>query len=136
MFYEGLGRLLAHASEALNDEVRPHVGEDAARTQLDAVAALCADIGAMWPILFEALNEETRILADVVDPPGSEADSGLSRYDTLLRRMNEELDALEGTADDGRREELRGAMAAAAAVQQRVVERAAATSASAVVKRI
>ena len=51
MFYDALGRLAGYSADVLQQEVRSHVTDERARVQLDAVSALCADIGAMWPFL-------------------------------------------------------------------------------------
>jgi hypothetical protein len=130
MFYEGLGRLLEHAGDALREDVRPYVGDERARTQLDAVAALCADIGAMWPALFDALRQETGVLERAVAGEGE----GLDRYAGLLRRINAELDRLDPNRDRERVEEIRSALGAAAAIQQHVIDAAARDGSS--VKRI
>jgi hypothetical protein len=137
MFYDALGELLAYAAQALATDVRPHVGDDPARTQLDAVAALCADIGAMWPDLFRALAEENRILERAL---GEECDATdeLGRYRVLIAKLGEQLTAartLPGGEAGERLERLRGAMSAAARVQDEMV-RAAMSSKVDTVKRV
>jgi len=122
MFYDALGGLLTHAAVTLS-EVRPHVTDDAARTQLDAVAAVCEDIGAMWPALFAALAEENRIMEKIVGSESLAADE-LTRYRQLSARLSRELDVAHGcAAGDGaaRLEQLRTGLSAAAGVQEALV---------------
>jgi hypothetical protein len=137
MFYDALGELLAHAAEVLSTEVRPHLTDEGARTQLDAVTALCADIGMMWPGLFRALAEENRILEQTV---GAESDTvdELTRYRLVLARLNDSFDAAHARPDSDtvqRLENLRAGLSAAAAVQEALVAAAALSSATAV-KRV
>ena len=137
MFYDALGELLAHAAEVLSSEVRPHLADNGALTQLDAVTALCADIGMIWPRLFGALAEENRILQQTVGAESGAVDE-LTRYRLLLARMNDSFDAAHALCDTGavqQLENLRAGLSAAAAVQDALVSAAASSSAT-VVKRV
>jgi hypothetical protein len=137
MFYDALGELLAYAGQALSAEVRPYVSDDRARTQLDAVVALCADIGTMWPNLFGALAAENRILEQALGEDRDSADE-LGRYRALLAQLNAQLDdarTLPISAASERLEALRAALSASATVQAELVQ-SAASSGPGVVKRV
>jgi hypothetical protein len=137
MFYDVLGELLTRAAEVLSTEVRPHLTDDGARTQLDAVTALCADIGTMWPSLFAALAQENRILEQTVGTHSGVVDE-LTRYRLVLARLNDSFDTAHARPDSDavqRLENLRASLSAAAAVQDALVATAALSSATAV-KRV
>jgi hypothetical protein len=137
MFYDALGELLAYAAQALATDVRPHVDDDPARTQLDAVAALCADLGAMWPDLFRALAEENRILERTLGEACDCTDE-LARYRILIAKLGEDLTATHALPDSEARqrlETLRVGMAEAARVQEEMVT-AATSSKVDTVKRV
>jgi hypothetical protein len=140
MFYDSIGRLLTCAADVLETEVRPYVADEQAAVALDAVAALCTDVGAMWPALFATLHEETRILeAACGDRASAGARDHLSRYREVQRTVNAELDRLR-EADDAecnrRLADLRTALVRAASAQEALLAMAATTSRHSPVKRI
>jgi hypothetical protein len=124
MFYESLGILLTQAAEVLRRNVRAEVHDERAQTQLDAVAAVAADIGAMWPALFRGLEQENRILEAALgyESPRAADDGPMERHRELTRELNRRLDALERSGGGTAVEALRQALAAAADVQRSVVE--------------
>jgi hypothetical protein len=129
MFYESMGLLLEQAGLVLDRSVRDHVTDERALTQLDAVAALVADIGAMWPGLFGGLEHEHRILAGALPADGAVPDQEdldpLGSYRATVTAFNDEIDRLHTDAPpdrEARLQALRAAMGEAAEVQRNVVE--------------
>jgi hypothetical protein len=124
MFYESLGLLLEEAARVLGGSVRERVDDERVLTQLDGVAALVADVGAMWPHLFAGLAEETLILEAAVG--ASDAAAGpFERYRAAIGAVNDriaELHADEAKRDDAAIDKVRAALLAAADVQRRVLE--------------
>jgi hypothetical protein len=125
MFYESLGLLLEEAARVLGGSVREQVGDERVLTQLDGVAALVADVGAMWPDLFAGLAEETLALEAAAGASSDPAAGPFERYQAAIRAVNEriaELHADGAERDDAAIDELRAALLAAADVQRRVLE--------------
>jgi hypothetical protein len=135
MFYESFGMLLEQSAQVLSRDVRPEVGDERVRTQLDAVAALAADIGALWPALFRGLEEENRILAEALgtDTPSAEHLGPIERHRALVAQFNERLQSAAGR-DPAAVAALRDAIAATADVQRAVME--SASNGSVAVRRI
>jgi len=128
MLYDALGAILRAAAETLYRDVRPHVDDERARTQLDAMAALASDVGAMWEGLFAGLERHDAILADALRED-VDGDDPLARHHALVAALNARVAELQSAGTDEARAErarLRTAMAAAAEVEQAVVERVAA----------
>ncbi|MEA2143619.1 MAG: hypothetical protein QOI64_2049 [Solirubrobacteraceae bacterium] len=124
MFYESLGIVLTQAAEVLKRDVRAEVHDERVQTQLDAVAAVAADIGAMWPALFRGLEQENRILEAALGNGAARAagDDPMERHRELARELDRRLDALERGGDAAAIAALRQAIVAAADVQRSVVE--------------
>jgi hypothetical protein len=142
MFYEVWGMLLERADQVLRRDVRDHVADPAARAQLDAVALMLSDLGAMWPRLFEGLQAETRLFARAAgtDPaqPASGPDPWQAHQDAVLA-LNERITAarqLAGAEREVALRTLREAIMAAAEVQGEIVEAAAARTADRPGRRI
>jgi hypothetical protein len=131
MFYESIGPLLERAAEVLVGDVRGHVADDFARAQLDAVAAIVSDVGAMWPALPRGLEEETRILEGAVtaDADHSDEPDPLRRHLAAVASLNDEIDRVHrrGTGGAARGRELRAAIRLAAEAQRRVMDASPAT---------
>ena len=125
MFYESFGILLEQAARVLSRDVRPEVGDERVRTQLDAVAALVADVGALWPALLRGLEEENEILAEALDahPPAVAAAGPIERRRALIALLNDRIDAA-AEGDAARLAELQEAIRASADVQRRIMETA------------
>jgi hypothetical protein len=129
MFYDDFGRLLDEAGRVLTGTVREHVEDERVRAQLDGVASLLADLAAMWEGMFQALEQENRVLEAALRgdaPATTPAPDPLARQRAALAELNERLVAL---GESGRPHEsvheLRTALLAAADAQAELVARAA-----------
>jgi hypothetical protein len=140
MFYELFGLLLEQASEALSTAVRPHVADERARTQLDAAAALLADLAAMWSRLFSALEAEAEILEAEMrgeQLPVESAPDPLARYRAAIAELNDRIRTLDaGGPEEQAVERLRTALLAAAEIQGALVQEAARRRAPSGMRRI
>ena len=129
MFYDDFGRLLEEASSVLTGTVREQVEDDRARAELDGVASMLADLGAMWEGMFQALERENRVLEAALrgdEPPETPAPDPLARQRAALAQLNQRLVALD---ESGRESQsvtaIRAALLAAAEAQGELVARAA-----------
>jgi hypothetical protein len=142
MFYEVWGLLLERADQVLRLEVRDHVGDPAARAQLDAVATLLGDLGAMWPRLYVGLQDETIVLvagaATDPAPPASGPDP-LKAYDDAVQALGDRIAAarhLPGPERERALRAVRESILGAATVQGEIVEAASVRSADRPGRRI
>jgi hypothetical protein len=139
MLYEVWGLLLERADQVLTVEVRDHVTDPAARAQLDAVATLLSELGAMWPRLFEGLAAETRLFAAGAGVDDACASDPLQAHRDAVHGLNERVHAARGLSGEERAQALRSireAILAAAAVQGEIVEAGAARTAGRPGRRI
>jgi hypothetical protein len=139
MFYESFGLLLREAAATLGGKVRPAVQDARARTQLDAVAALLADLGAMWDGLFAALEAENAILEAALSGGASTQrlpDDPLARQRELLEAFNARVEGVHETGDRRAVKALQEALLEAAAVQAELLERAREAVAPAGMRRV
>lgn len=142
MFYEVWGPLLERADQVLRLEVRDHVGDPAARAQLDAVATLLSDLGAMWPHVFEALQDETILLAGGAGRAPARPASGpdpLAAHGDAVQALGDRITAarrLRGPERERALRAVRESILGAATVQGEIVEAASARSADRPGRRI
>jgi hypothetical protein len=139
MLYESLGELLRAAADTLHRDVRPHVGDDRVRTQLDAMVALANDVGAMWPGLFAGLERQNRIFESALGWSSRRSDDPLAHRGELIAALNARIDALhEDRSPAGVVElaTLREALAAAAVAERKVVDLASAAAEASSVRRM
>ncbi len=66
MFYELIGTLLGQAAEALSADPPGDLGDERAQRGQRQLTTLLRRIGAIWPDLFSALEEECSILEETV----------------------------------------------------------------------
>ncbi len=129
MFYDDFGRLLEEASAVLRGTVREHVDNDRVRAELDGVAAMLADLAAMWDGMFEALERETQVLEAALrdeGPPARPPPDPLERQRAAVAALNERLAALDESARDPESvKAMRAALLSAAEAQGALVARAA-----------
>ncbi len=153
MFYDAWGFLLERADEVLRTQVREHVSDPAALTQLDTVATLLGDLAAMWPRLFSGLEQETQILRRALDgdasqPPASEPPASprpapvadpLESHRDVLHAIDQRIGHIHRMRAEDRTVALanmRAAILAASEIQGEILEVAAARAAESRVRRI
>ena len=142
MFYEAWGLLLERADQVLRLEVREHVEDPAAQAQLDAVAAMLGDLGAIWPQLFDGLARETACYAAVTAAGTTGRASTaepLAAHREAVEALSERIEQIR-TLPPAEREPanaaVRGAILQAATAQCEIMEAAAAQTADRPVRRI
>ncbi len=140
MFYEVIGSLLARASQSLATGDAGRRDDERGQRAFRQLVTLLRRIGAIWPQLFAALDEESEILRETLAAGqaalrehglqartgGGELAGPLQRYaqlerdlDAVVIALHEHEDepwALEALAD------IRRGLAAAVAVQGRLVD--------------
>ena len=62
MFYESIGAQLGRAADLLTEAPTDRGLDDRARRERRQITRLCRRVGRIWPDLFLALEEESRIL--------------------------------------------------------------------------
>ena len=140
MFYELIGILLGDAAVSLESDRPEGIGDERAARERRQITALLRRVGAIWPDLFRAFDEECSILAEplrvaseavranglaVAESPLGDSDP-LARYRELLVGLDELVILLheqghEAWAEDALRG-LRRGLADAAEVQGRLVD--------------
>ena len=144
MFYESIGAQLGRAADLLTEAPTDRGLDDRARRERRQITRLCRRVGRIWPDLFLALEEESRILDEtrsaalgvvkahglvVTDHPPISAHLGdpLARYRQLLLEVDELVILLHTQRSDGWAQQslsaLRSGLAEAAEVQGRLVDK-------------
>ena len=142
MFYESIGAQLGRAAQALADDDPSRSRDERGQRERRQIVSLLRRVGAIWPELFRALDEESKILeatlrsataaarAQRLGPEGEPASAAtvnpLARYRQLLCELDELVILLhehgeQPWAQDALRS-LRRGLADAAEVQGRVVD--------------
>jgi hypothetical protein len=139
LFYESIGPLLDKAARVLEREDGPAAGDERTQRELRQTRTLLRRIGAVWPDLFAALEEEIAILSETHGNTASElrtrgldvpeakpcADP-LDRYRGLLAALDAAVILLQEHEKEAWAEEatrsLRTGLSAAADVQGRLVD--------------
>ena len=141
MFYESIGTLLGQAGDSIAADDPNVVVDERAQRERRQTTKLLRRIGAIWPQLFQALDEESSILdatlrtaceaarthhlAEISSTAGSEADP-LTRYRRLLCELDELVIQLHEHSDETWAQDalrsVRGGLADAAEVQGRLVD--------------
>ncbi len=145
MFYESIGAQLSRASEALASDDPTRALDERDQRERRQITTLVRRIGAIWPDLFSALNEESAILdatrrgaletarAHGLEVSGDTAEAAsaaiadpLARYRQLLCEVDELVILLHTRRDEDWAEQalrnLRRGLADAAEVQGRLVD--------------
>jgi len=142
MFYEAWGLLLERADQVLRLDVRDHVGDPAARAQLDAVAMMLSELGGMWPRLFEGIQAETTLLAGGAGTDPAQPASGpdpLQAHGDAVQALNDRVTAahcLLGPERERALSAVQESILAAALAEGEIVETAAFRSADRPGRRI
>ena len=137
MFYEGIGKLIGEAASMLAEERQGGDAKDQ-RAQR-GITTLLRRLGAVWPGVFDALREETRVLEATLDAarkvvvehgltlsPEPAVPDPVGHYGALQRELDglvERLHAQEGAAwAEAALRDVRRGLAEAAEVQGRLVD--------------
>lgn len=142
MFYELIGTLLGQAAASLASDQLGRVADERAQRERRQITALLRRVGAIWPDLFRALEEECSILEETLRSaaetalahglaPAESREIGgsvdpLARYRELLCKLDEWVILLREHAQEPWTQDalraLRAGLGDAAEVQGRLVD--------------
>ncbi len=118
-----MGPLLARASGVLREEVRRHVAEGVARTQLDAVAEFIDEVGGLWMNYLDLVILQNAIFEGALTAPSCQFDElgQVTRQAVLLRALGEEMDLAHAIRDETTVWRLREALLIAAEAERDLI---------------